>query len=120
MSKSLTTDECKKILFRLGIEFGVPPALISTRMLNAQDKCDMLNGDLTIVELRQSVKVWRDAGMPDTANGNSIPYVPKKGLNRLPTVQPEQPLDVKCHYRKPFVCPDWRTDCHCRAVEIAE
>jgi len=36
-----TPDECKKILFTVGIKLGVSPKLISTRLLNDLDKSDM-------------------------------------------------------------------------------
>jgi hypothetical protein len=113
-----TKAECQKIIFNLGVKCGVSPKLIAIRMLNAQDKCDMLNGDLGIEELEQRVIAAKANGM--FINDTPLQQGIKKGSNRLPAAQPEQPLAVKCHYRKPFVCPDWRTDCHCRAVEIAE
>ena len=68
----LTENECKKILFKLGIELGVSPNLISTRLLDDQDKVDMMAGDLTIDSLRAHTEVWRDQGMPDYANAK--PY----------------------------------------------
>lgn len=116
MSKGLTKEDCKRILFKLGIELGVPPALISTRMLNAQDKCDMLNGDLGIEELEQRVIAAKANGMFNT--NTPLQQGIKKGSHHHQNHLAKQPLAVKCHYRKPFVCHDWRTDCHCRAVEI--
>lgn len=108
----LSTEQCKKILFNLGIEFGVSPALISTRMLSDQDKCDMLNGDLTIDDLRASVEASKASGMFET-------YTPlKDGIGtecRNPQTAPEAvPLREKCHYRPPFSCHPLRLDCHCR------
>jgi len=112
-TKPLTTDECKKILFNLGIEFGVSPRLISLRMLSAQDKCDMLNGDLTIDALRASIEVSKANGMfiTDTPLKEGIRKGSRNHQNHSPEPQPER---EKCHYQKPFVCPEWRTDCHCR------
>ena len=116
-SASLTTEQCKRILFKLGIEFGVSPRLISERMLNAQDKCDMLNGDLDIDALRASTEVWKASGMPDHANGTGILYENdfKKGSNHPQTHQKQAQVEAsheKCHYRKPFFCPEWKLDCH--------
>jgi hypothetical protein len=78
MSKGLTTNDCKRILFNLGIKFGVSPRLISERLLDAKDKCDMLNGDLSIEALEVAVKAWKDAGMPDYANCLTSPKEFKK------------------------------------------
>lgn len=66
--KTLTTDDCKKILFKVGMKFGVSPKLISERLLDAQDKCDMLNGEIPIEYLEIMVKAWMDAGQPDEVN----------------------------------------------------
>lgn len=118
MSKGLTTQDCKRILFNLGIKFGVSPRLISERMLSAQDKCDMLNGDLNIEALELAVEAGKANGMfiTDTPLKEGI----KKGSRNHQSHSPEpEPLREKCHYRKPFVCPDSRTDCHCRSLETA-
>ncbi|HEY2811787.1 MAG TPA: hypothetical protein VGJ00_10425 [Rhabdochlamydiaceae bacterium] len=68
-----TKEECKKILFNLGIELGVSPNLVVTRLLSDQDKVDMLAGYLPIESLRAHVEVWRDSGMPDYAHGKFEP-----------------------------------------------
>lgn len=73
MSKGLTKEDCKRILFKVGIKFGVSPALISTRLLDAQDKCDMLNGEIPVEMLEVAVKSWMGAGQPDYANGKDVP-----------------------------------------------
>lgn len=106
----LSTEECKKIIFNLGIEFGVSPRLISERMLNAQDKCDMLNGDLTIVELRASVEAAKANGVFDirTPLKDGI----RKGCPNPRIPQPEPEQGEKCFYRRPFFCPEWKLDCH--------
>lgn len=84
--KGLTAAECKSILFKVGIKFGVSPALISTRLLDAQDKCDMLNGEIPVEMLEVAVKAWMDAGQPDYANGLTEPMGSvKKGSNRPQT-----------------------------------
>jgi len=109
----ITKEQCKKILFNLGIKFGVSPKLISERMLSDQDKDDMLRGVLSIEALEASTELWMASGMPDYANGRDIPYKKdfKKELNHP---QGHQPTPAFCYYRRPFVCPDWRSDCHCR------
>lgn len=78
MSKGLTTEDCKRILFKVGVKFGVSPKLISERLLDAQDKCDMLNGEVPIAMLEVAVKAWMDAGQPDYANGLTAPHETKK------------------------------------------
>lgn len=65
----LTQEECRKILFRIGIKLGVSPRLIETRLLNAEDKSYLRSGHMTIVELEKAVEVWRGNGMPDLAHG---------------------------------------------------
>lgn len=90
-TKSLSTDDCKKILFKVGIKFGVSPKLISERLVDAQDKCDMLNGEIPIEYLEVAVKAWQDAGMPNYASGLTAPYDPKKECRNPQTlVEPER------------------------------
>lgn len=87
MPKLLTKEDCQRILFKVGIKFGVSPALISTRLLDAQDKCDMLNGEVPIEMLEVAVKAWMDAGQPDYANGLTARMDGvKKGLNHPQTL----------------------------------
>lgn len=106
MSKGLTTEDCKRILFKVGIKFGVSPRLISERLLDAQDKCDMLNGEIPVEMLEVAVKAWMDAGMPDYANGHTEPMGNvKTGSNR-----PQNPVEVEPSHglyplREPFVRP---------------
>lgn len=68
-----TQEECKKILFKIGIELGVSPNLIATRLLDDIDKVSMRGGGLPIDSLRAHVEVWRDSGMPDYAHGKFEP-----------------------------------------------
>ena len=70
----LSADDCKRILFKTGLQLGVSPKLISTRLLSADDKQDMLNGLITPEQLLVAVKVWISNDMPDYANGKSEPY----------------------------------------------
>lgn len=74
MAKTLTVEECKSKLFKLGIKLGVSPTLISTRLLSKEDKDDMLNGLIPDDALECHVQVWMKAGMPDYANGHTDPY----------------------------------------------
>lgn len=70
----LTTNECKRILSKLGFKLGVSPALVATRLLSDEDKQDMQNGDLTIESLECAIKSWMFNGMPDYANGLTERY----------------------------------------------
>src|SRR5690606_8398373 len=113
-----TKEECKRILFNIGIKFGVSSRIISTRMLTPQDKCDMLNGDLTVEALEIYVKQSIAKGMfiIDTPLSEGI----KKGSRSRQTPAQVEEQQPSCHYRKPFVCPEWRNDCHCRLAQTAE
>jgi hypothetical protein len=71
-----TEQECKRILSKLGFKLGVSPKLIATRLLDDNDKQDMLEGVLTIVELEACIAVWQANGMPDYAHGLTEPYSP--------------------------------------------
>lgn len=105
-SKSLTTDECKRILFKVGLKLGVSPKLISERLLSDQDKCDMLSGEISIVELEASTEVWRDNGMPDYANGKTIPLseeIKMEFRNRQTLEKLEASPSNSLPYRAPFV-----------------
>lgn len=68
------SDECKKIIFNIGIKYGVSPRLISIRLLSKEDKDDMLMVNLPMESLDCAVKMWIDAGLPDYANGFTEPY----------------------------------------------
>lgn len=65
-----TREECKRILFKIGLNLGVSPALISTKLLSEDDKDDMVNGYLSINILEEYVKIWMQNGMRDYAHGN--------------------------------------------------
>jgi hypothetical protein len=72
----LTNKDCKRILFKIGIEPGVIPKLISNRLLSKEDKQDMLNGYLSVDSLVTHVKIWAHNKMPDYVNGKLAPYKP--------------------------------------------
>lgn len=69
-----TKSDCQKMLFKIGIELGVSPKLIATRLLSKEDKQDMLNGLIPVELLITAVKSWMAAGMPDYANGKYDVY----------------------------------------------
>lgn len=71
-----TREQCQKIIFNVGLKFGVSPKLIATRLLSDDDKQDMLNNELPIEALECAVMLWKDAGMPDYAHGLTDPYKP--------------------------------------------
>lgn len=60
--------ECKSILFKMGIQVGVSPKLISLRLLSKADKQDMLAGLLPLESLITHVKVWAQNGCPNYVN----------------------------------------------------
>lgn|SRR6185503_8199803 len=93
MSNGLTTEDCKRILFKVGIKFGVSPKLISERLLDAEAKCDMLNGEMPIAYLEAAVKAWMDAGQPDVAHGLTAPMELRK---------------VYRHHGTPELIPHWQ------------
>lgn len=76
-----TPNECKKILFSIGIKLGVSPQLISSRLLSDIDKSDMMHGLIEISSLEAYTELWRDAGLPDYAHGKTETYQHEK--NRL-------------------------------------
>ena len=104
MSNGLTKEECKKILFKVGIKFGVSPKLISERLLSDQDKGDMVQGVIPISFLEVAVKAWQDAGMPVYADGQTEREV-KKGCHRQTHPQRVAHQELSSCYRKPFVRP---------------
>lgn len=70
----MTVDECKRSLVRLGIKHGMPPKLISERLLSPDDKDDMLSGLVSINTLDSFIKVWKEYGMCHYANGTGARY----------------------------------------------
>lgn len=74
MTKPMTEKECKSALFKLGIKYGIPPRLISERLLSKEDKHDMLQGFISFDVLSLHCKVWIENNMPDYANGNTSIY----------------------------------------------
>lgn len=84
----MTDEECKKVLFRCGIKYGVSPKLIALRLLSDDDKNDMREGLLPIASLECAIEAWIDAGYPDYAGGNSKPWVDNRYMDSFKTVVP--------------------------------
>lgn len=74
MTTPRTVEECKKMLFKLAIKYGVAPKLISERLLSKEDKEDMLYGLVSFNTLDFFVNVWKDQGMRNYANGTGEYY----------------------------------------------
>lgn len=55
----MTDDECKRVLFRVGLKFGVSPRLISTELMSADDKQDMRDDKFSQESLEKHVEVWK-------------------------------------------------------------
>lgn len=94
-----TKEECKTILFNLGIKLGVSPKLISERLLSLNDKGDMLAGFLLKEALECHIVAWMDSGMPDYANGKFVTM--KKEIEF--DLKAESKETQKLKYRPPFV-----------------
>lgn len=69
----LNDDECKAIITKLGKKLCLRASLITTRLLSADDKQDMRQGELPVGALEAHIAVWLSNGMPDYANGRDIP-----------------------------------------------
>ncbi len=76
MADARKVEDCKRMLFKLAIKHGVAPKLISNRLLSKEDKNDMLEGLISFETLDCHVKVWKEYGMCDYANGTMKPYEP--------------------------------------------
>ena len=66
-----TIAECKSLIFCACIETGANPKEVSTRLLSAEDKEDMLNGDVPYITLVTAIRCWMNVGKPDYAHGKS-------------------------------------------------
>lgn len=94
-----TKEECKKMIFKCGIELGVSPKLISERLLSDLDKIDMMEGVMEIDALNAAVEVWSGNGMPDYAHGKTLSYEDEKRMQHKQKMLREDP---KPKYRRPF------------------
>lgn len=59
---------------KLGMKHQVQPKLISERLLSDEDKQDILAGLVSYEALDAHVKVWKESGMCDYANGSFEKY----------------------------------------------
>ena len=76
----LTKEQCQKKIFQVAIKLGVSPRLITTRLLSAGDKHDMMNGLLDDESLEMHVSAWMASGMPNYTDGTGALYKPKDEL----------------------------------------
>lgn len=60
-----TADECRRMIFNVGVKLGISPKLIATRLLSEEDKNDMLSGLVDAQYLEQAVRVWSENDSPD-------------------------------------------------------
>lgn len=67
MSK-LTEHECKSILFKLGVKYGISPRKLSEQLLSQDDRNDMPEGRTSLETLDLHVKLWIEQGCPDLVN----------------------------------------------------
>ncbi len=74
MTKPLTVEECKRMLFKLALKHGIAPKIISSRLLSAADKDDMLGGYIPFETVDCFIESWKQTGMGDYANGNMSIY----------------------------------------------
>jgi len=72
MSSRLTDKACKAIIMWVAKKFNVEAELITTRLMDENDKNDMRNGELPIESLECHVMAWKAAGMPDYAHGKTV------------------------------------------------
>ena len=60
-----TEQQCKSILFQLGVKYGISPKMISERLLSQVDKDDMAEGRSCLQSLENHVRVWKERGCPN-------------------------------------------------------
>lgn len=62
-------EQCKNIISKVAWKLGVSPNLITTKLLDDNDKQDMMNGELTREILEIHVKEWLLNDKPDYRKG---------------------------------------------------
>lgn len=81
MDIRLTDEECKKIISILAKKYSVRAFLITNKLMDADDKNDLRNGDLSVDSLEAHIRVWREDGMKDYAHRETKELIPEnKGL----------------------------------------
>lgn len=88
--KTMTKKICQTILFNLGIELGVSPRIILSNLMSDNDKDDLMEEKLSIVELRCHVGAWKASCMRDL-------------VGRPKPKELEIPLPDNKVLRKPFI-----------------
>ena len=73
MSQKLTDKACKAIIIQVAKKLNVEAKLITTRLMDEQDKEDMRNGLISIEALECHVAVWKQNGLCDYAHGKDTP-----------------------------------------------
>ena len=97
----LSTDQCKSIIFKLGIKLGISPGLITTLLMDDNDKSDMINGLLTIVELECHIGTWMASGTPNYREGFTDISKPAKIVIKVRQYAPKKPGQLY-PYREPW------------------
>lgn len=97
----LTKEQCQKIIFNAAIKLGCSPKLITTRLLDDQDKVDMKVGLIDIVALECHIEAFMASGMPDYAHGSIETYEEEK--KRLINVEQINQRKEGFVYHKSFV-----------------
>jgi hypothetical protein len=81
------------MLSKLGFKHGISPKLISTKLLDAKDKQDLLSDGLSENELSLHVAIWVKNGSPDYVElHNPVKPLPKEPVK-----------SSKFTYRAPFI-----------------
>jgi len=57
------------MLFKLAVKHGVAPRIISSHLLSADDKSDMLEGLFSFETLDCFIRVWKEQGMANYVEG---------------------------------------------------
>ena len=96
-----TKEECQRILSKLGFKIGISPRLVSLRLLSNQDKQEMLEGKFSEENLEQHIRLWIQNGMPDYAQGKTIPYAQEQ--SHLKSRKQFKRDDKGLTYADPFI-----------------
>ncbi len=64
-------DQCKRIISKIAWKLGVSPNWIMAKLLDDNDKQDMMDGELTSEILELHVKRWLECDTPNYKDGSS-------------------------------------------------